>query len=100
MEYRKLYADGLPLYNAMIRVCIDIIGYDVFDALTPHEYVFIKIADIPINDCGFNDFIDGVMLFGDYTLEFHYKNGKDAYNWKEFDYETNISVWNAILEVN
>jgi hypothetical protein len=31
-----------------------------------------------------NDRIDGVLLFGDGTIEFHFENDGDAVNWAEF----------------
>ena len=31
-----------------------------------------------------NDRIDGVLLFGDGTIEFHLENDGDAINWAEF----------------
>ena len=33
------------------------------------------------------DSIDGVLIFGDGTMEFHYKNLQDAINWAEFSDE-------------
>ena len=33
------------------------------------------------------DSIDGVLIFGDGTMEFHYKNLQDAINWAEFSGE-------------
>ena len=33
------------------------------------------------------DSIDGVLIFGDGTMEFHYKNLQDALNWAEFSEE-------------
>ena len=33
------------------------------------------------------DSIDSVLIFGDGTMEFHYKNLQDAINWAEFSEE-------------
>ena len=33
------------------------------------------------------DSIDSVLIFGDGTMEFHYKNLQDAFNWAEFSEE-------------
>ena len=33
------------------------------------------------------DSIDGVLIFGDGTMEFHLKNEQDAINWAEFSEE-------------
>ena len=33
------------------------------------------------------DSIDGVLIFSDGTMEFHYKNLQDAINWAEFSEE-------------
>ena len=38
------------------------------------------------------DSIDGVLIFGDGTMEFHYKNLQDAINWAEFSEEINEKV--------
>ena len=38
------------------------------------------------------DSIDGVLIFGDGTIEFHLKNEQDAINWAEFSEEINEKV--------
>ena len=49
---------------------------------TDHEAI-----DLPNEVKLDEDYIDGVLLFGDGTIEFHYKNEQDAINWTEFSDE-------------
>lgn len=52
--------------------------------LNPCEYEFIELKyEIPFQ----NDCIDGILVFGDGTIEFHLKNEQDAYNYSQFDNE-------------
>ena len=44
--------------------------------------------------------IDGILLFGDGTIEFHDKNTQDAYNWGDYEndfIETIVKYFLAIL---
>lgn len=45
------------------------------------DYEYVEIDEIQLE----NDSIDGVLFFGDGTIEFHYKEEKDAENWANFD---------------
>ena len=47
------------------------------------EYQYVDINPIEYD----GDKIDGVLLFGDGTLEFHYKNSMEAINYAEFPFE-------------
>lgn len=46
------------------------------ELLDPTDYAYVDIS--PIDD------IDGVMIFGDGTIEFHEENC-EAFNWSEYD---------------
>lgn len=45
------------------------------------------------------DSIDGVLIFGDGTIEFHLKNEQDAINWAEFSEEINEKVIEQLEQV-
>ena len=48
------------------------------------DYETIKVPnEVELDE----DSIDGVLIFGDGTMEFHYKNLQDAINWAEFSEE-------------
>ena len=48
------------------------------------DYEIIKLPnEIDLDE----DSIDYVLIFGDGTMEFHYKNLQDALNWAEFSEE-------------
>lgn len=48
------------------------------------DYEAIKLPnEIELDE----DSIDGVLIFGDGTMEFHLKNEQDALNWAEFSEE-------------
>lgn len=60
---------------------------EVFDINTMDwtDYEFINIeTEIPHE----NDHIDGILFFGDGTIEFHLKESQEALNWAEFDTHT------------
>ena len=64
--------------------------------LEPYDYEFIELQnDIPFED----DFIDGVLFFGDATIEFHFKNNMDAENWASFDESIILSVINEMKTI-
>lgn len=67
---------------------VDDIMYDSEDnelAWEDMEYIGFENT-IPYN----NNHIDGVLIFGDGTIEFHEKESEEAFNW--FDYPINIIV--------
>lgn len=47
------------------------------------EYLYVDIAPIEYD----GDEIDGVLLFGDGTLEFHYASCMEAVNYADFPFE-------------
>lgn len=47
------------------------------------DHDFTMIEPIPYED----DFIDGVLYFGDGTIEFHYEKSCEAENWSLFSEE-------------
>ena len=83
------------LMGLMVRICNlswdddndAIICNDVEDEnhkiLEWDEYQYVDI--IPIEYDG--DKIDGVLLFGDGTLEFHYENSMEAINYADFPFD-------------
>jgi len=54
----------------------------------------IEIEPIPYDE----DNIDGVLIFGDATIEFHLENECDALNWSEFDEKIIIQVIKKLSE--
>ena len=54
---------------------------------SPMEWTDYEVIDLP-NKVELNkDSIDGVLFFGDGTIEFRLKNEQDAINWAEFSKE-------------
>lgn len=54
---------------------------------SPMEWTDHEVIDLP-NEVEFDeDSIDGVLIFGDSTIEFHLKNEQDAINWTGFSEE-------------
>ena len=61
-----------------------------------YDIEFLKLQnEIPYD----NDFIDGVLFFGDGTIEFHFKNTMDAENWANFDESIILSVINELKTI-
>ena len=54
---------------------------------SPMEWTDYETIDLPNEVELDEDSINGVLIFGDGTIEFHYKNGQDAINWAEFSEE-------------
>lgn len=54
---------------------------------SPMEWTDYETIDLPNEVELDEDSIDGVLIFGDGTIEFHLKNEQDAINWAEFNEE-------------
>ena len=54
---------------------------------SPMEWTDYEVIDLPNEVELDEDSIDGVLIFGDGTMEFHLKNEQDAPNWAEFSEE-------------
>ena len=59
---------------------------------SPMEWTDYETIDLPNEVELDEDSIDGVLFFGDGTIEFHLKNEQDAINWAEFSEEINEKV--------
>lgn len=59
------------------------------------EFEYIEIPPFDYED----DFINGILLFGDGTLELHLEESEDALNWSEFDYDTLLKVEKVLTEM-
>lgn len=53
------------------------------DLLEWDDYEYIEITPVKTE----NDRINGVLLFGDGTIEFHYENSQEAINYAEHSFE-------------
>lgn len=86
---------SLTIVASGIKVNDDIM-YDSEDnelAWEDMEYVTLDNT-IPYN----NEHIDGVLIFGDGTIEFHEKESEEAFNWIEYPIEVIQSVINQLKE--
>lgn len=54
---------------------------------SPMEWTGHEVINLPNEVELDEDSIDSVLIFGDGTIEFHYKNEQDAINWTEFSDE-------------
>ena len=52
---------------------------------SPMEWTDYEAIDLPNEVELDEDSINGVLFFGDGTIEFHLKNEQDAINWAEFN---------------
>lgn len=86
---------SLAIVASGIKVKDDIM-YDSEDnelAWEDMEYVALDIT-IPYN----NGHINGVLIFGDGTIEFHEKESEEAFNWIEYPIEVIQSVIDQLKE--
>jgi hypothetical protein len=56
------------------------------------EWTDHEVIDLPNEVELDEDSIDSVLFFGDGTIEYHYKNEQDAFNWGGFSEEVNEKV--------
>lgn len=86
---------SLSIVASGINVKDDIM-YDSEDnelAWEDMEYIDFENT-IPYN----NNHIDGLLIFGDCTIEFHEKESEEAFNWAEYPIEVIQSVINQLKE--
>lgn len=89
-KYEKMLANEIRLIT-LIR---DILGIDWNDEANLYmvngstmEWTDHEVIDLPNEVELDEDSIDGVLIFGDSTIEFHLKNEQDAINWTGFSEE-------------
>ena len=89
-KYERMLANEIRLIT-LIR---NILGIDWNDEVGSYmvngstmEWTDCETIDLPNEVELDEDSIDGVLIFGDGTIEFHYKNEQDAINWTEFSDE-------------
>ena len=66
---------------------------------SPMEWTDYETIDLPNEVELDEDSINGVLFFGDGTIEFHLKNEQDAINWAEFSEEINEKVIEQLVRV-
>ena len=85
--HKKLIEYSLQILNAKVNsdgiISVNGVEWDTYD----HEMIEIK-DKIPYKD----DFIDGILFFGDACVEFHLENEQDALNWVEFPTDVALQV--------
>jgi hypothetical protein len=100
----KTLEDAMVLYIESIFLLewdddADCIRYanDKNSCLEWDDYEFVEFYnDIPYED----DYIDGLLFFGDGTIEFRFKSTCEAENWANFDNVTIISVINELKQID
>ena len=89
-EYEKILTNEIRLMT-LIRGILGIDWNDEVDLYMVNgstmEWTDHEVIDLPNEVKLDEDSIDGVLFFGDGTIEFHYKNEQDAINWTEFSDE-------------
>ena len=89
-KYEKIIINEIRLMT-LIRDILGIVWGDEVNSFmvngSPMEWTDCETIDLPNEVELDEDSIDGVLIFGDGTIEFHYKNGQDAINWMEFSDE-------------
>lgn len=101
-KYERMLANEIRLIT-LIR---NILGIDWNDEVnsfmangSPMEWTDCETIDLPNEVELDEDSIDGVLIFGDGTIEFHYKNEQDAINWTEFSDEVIEKVIEQLEQV-
>ena len=79
----------MRLYDTLVNELITALELSVVEGGIMNNGVIMEWHDLEsvslFNPIPYeNDRIDGVLLFGDGTIEFHLENDGDALNWTEF----------------
>ena len=89
-KYERMLANEIRLIT-LIRNILGIDWNDEVDSYMVNgstmEWTDCETIGLPNEVELDEDSIDGVLIFGDGTIEFHYKNEQDAINWTEFSDE-------------
>ena len=89
-KYERMLANEIRLMM-LIRDILGLTWNDEANSImvngSPMEWTDHEVIDLPNEVELDEDSIDGILIFGDGTIEFHYKNEQDAINWTEFSDE-------------
>lgn len=98
------FFEKLDIFDTLLSLSIVASGIQVKDdimydsennelAWEDMEYITLNNT-IPYN----NGHIDGVLIFGDATIEFHEKESEEAFNWADYPIEIIQSVIDQLKE--
>lgn len=106
MEITNEMKFRIALGDKLVSVCSSYLNISFDDDLNtyvngkifePYDYEFIEIPNVIPYE---NDCIDGILIFGDGTIEFHLQNSKEAFNWNEFNNEIIIIILKQMIKLN
>ena len=84
--HQKLIEYSISILNAVVNDNVISVNGEEWET---YDHEMIEIKDkIPYK----NDFIDGILFFGDACVEFHLENEQDALNWVEFPTDVALQV--------
>ena len=93
--YEKMFSNEVRLMT-LIRDILNAEWNDETNSIVLNgstmEWTDHEVIDLPNEVELDEDSIDSVLFFGDGTIEFHYKNEQDAFNWGGFSEEVNEKV--------
>lgn len=93
--YEKMFSNKVRLMT-LIRDILNAEWNDETNSIVMNgstmEWTDHEVIDLPNEVELDEDSIDSVLFFGDGTIEYHYKNEQDAFNWGGFSEEVNEKV--------
>jgi hypothetical protein len=93
--YEKMFSTEVRLMT-LIRDILNAEWNDETNSIvlngTTMEWTDHEVIDLPNEVELDEDSIDSILFFGDGTIEYHYKNEQDAFNWGGFSEEVNEKV--------
>ena len=93
--YEKMFSNEVRLMT-LIRDILKLTWNDEIKSFMVNgsimEWTDYAVIDLPNEVELDEDSIDSILIFGDATIEFHFKNEQDAINWAEFSEEVNEKV--------
>lgn len=93
----------IVLGDKLIELSMTILGLssngngEIYDNGVLLDWDCFETIDIEPIQCN-EDNINGVLFFGDATVEFHFENECDALNWADFDEKIIIQVIKKLSE--
>lgn len=95
---KMVHFDNL-LATAIVAGKIKIVNDIMYDSedneLAWEDMEYIEFRNtIPYN----NNHIDGVLIFGDGTIEFHEKESEEAFNWADYPIDIIVGVIDRLKE--
>ena len=103
-KFERLIAFEKTMTNYISNIC-NLVWDDDADCIRRANNTILEWDDMEFIDFNNlipfeNDYIDGLLYFGDGTIEFHFKTTMEAENWARFDEKTLNNVTQELFIIS